>query len=137
MIKYSSTSNRNVAPFYSLMFMSLIIILGLLSGCGTSTTGLASKQELKGTIREFTLPVANSNPGGITKGPDGNIWFTENVSTTQSNKSIGKIGRITPTGKISEFTLPEPAIFPGFITPGLNGTLWFTEPENNKIGSFA
>ena len=29
------------------------------------------------TITEFGTPFDNSSPGGITVGPDGNVWFTE------------------------------------------------------------
>jgi hypothetical protein len=42
------------------------------------------------SVTEFPIPTADSNPVGITRGPDGNLWFTE----TQANK----IGRITPAG---------------------------------------
>jgi virginiamycin B lyase len=138
MIKYSYTSNRKVAPFYSLMFLSLIIILGLLSGCGTSTSGPISKQGLKSKINEFPLPAPNGEVTGITKGPDGNLWFTENIPTTQSDKSIGKIGRITPAGKISEFPLPTSNAILEHITTGPDGNLWFTEflngTDTGKIG---
>jgi streptogramin lyase len=40
-----------------------------------------------GTVTEFSLPTASSNPQGIAAGPDGNLWFTENGSN--------RIGRIT------------------------------------------
>lgn len=33
---------------------------------------------LSGKIREFPPPTANSGPYGITAGPAGNLWFTEN-----------------------------------------------------------
>ena len=29
------------------------------------------------SITEFPVPTANSEPYGITAGPDGNLWFTE------------------------------------------------------------
>jgi virginiamycin B lyase len=32
---------------------------------------------LSGKIREFPIPTADSQPVGITAGPDGNLWFTE------------------------------------------------------------
>jgi serine/threonine protein kinase len=43
-----------------------------------------------GSITEFDVPTANSQPLEITAGPDGNLWFTDHVSA---------IGRITPSGK--------------------------------------
>ena len=79
-----------------------------------------------GTITEFPLPTPGSQPGVITAGPDGNLWFTE----VDGNK----IGRITPGGRISEFPLPTPGSRPGAITAGPDGNLWFTEWATNKIG---
>jgi hypothetical protein len=39
------------------------------------------------TITEFPLPTPNSGPSGITAGPDGALWFSEETGN--------KIGRIT------------------------------------------
>ena len=39
-----------------------------------------------GTFTEIPVPTASSEPLGITKGPDGNIWFTE--------KSGDKVGTV-------------------------------------------
>jgi virginiamycin B lyase len=80
----------------------------------------------KGTITEFSVGIT---PGasralapwleGITAGPDGNVWFTENVG--------GRIGRITPTGEITEFPVVAPdRPRPGGITAGPDGNVWFT-----------
>src|SRR5207245_8578256 len=71
-----------------------------------------------GTITEYLVPTTNDYMGGITSGPDGNIWFVE---------STGKIGHlvlnapdITPapsltvapnnvfTGTVATFTAPQP-----------------------------
>jgi virginiamycin B lyase len=62
----------------------------------------------------------------ITTGPDGNLWFTENVA--------GKVGRVTPSGTITEFATPTSGSGPDFITTGLDGNLWFTEYNVGKIG---
>jgi streptogramin lyase len=80
--------------------------MGILGGCGSSSTASSSHppsstststptQELKGTISEYPLP-AHVSPGDITKGSDGNLWFTTDAA----------IGRITPTGVIRLFSLP-------------------------------
>ncbi len=53
-----------------------------------------------GTITSFSLPTAASHPEGITKGPDGNLWFTE--------YNGNQIGRITPGGTITEFPFLMP-----------------------------
>jgi streptogramin lyase len=62
-----------------------------------------------------------SGPVGITLGPDGNLWFTED----QANK----IGKITTGGVVTEYAA---AGQPNGITLGPDGNLWFT--ETNKIG---
>jgi streptogramin lyase len=59
-----------------------------------------------GTLTEFTLPypvqTVPEDPKvvgayGITAGPDGNLWFTENETSG--------VGRITPNGVVTEFPL--------------------------------
>ncbi len=88
-----------------------------------------------GSITEFPLPTADSQPDGITAGPDRNLWFTE--------YSGNQIGRITPAGSITEFPLPtncsplsSAGCAPSGIAAGPDGTLWFTENFGNKIGRF-
>ena len=49
-------------------------------------------------VTEFSTNLtAGSQPVDITRGPDGNLWFTENANP-------GAIGRITPSGAIAQFT---------------------------------
>jgi hypothetical protein len=95
-----------------------------------------------------TFPVPQTNTqraGGITQGPDGNLWFTENGGAGSA------IGRITPSGEVSSFALPEilhdprqeyEGNYPGLITAGPDGRLWFTNgvgkigrinPDNGRI----
>ena len=80
----------------------------------------------KGKITEFSVGIT---PGatvpsapwleGITAGPDGNVWFTENIG--------GRIGRITPTGEITEFPVAASVRpRPSGITAGPDGNVWFT-----------
>jgi sugar lactone lactonase YvrE len=85
-----------------------------------------------GRITEYPLPAAGSDPGGITTGPDGNLWFTE-------SEGNGKIGRITPAGRITEYPLPTHPSYPeggspSSIVAGPDGNVWFTEVIGNKIG---
>ncbi len=77
------------------------------------------------TITEFTIPTADSVPVDITAGPDGNLWFTENLQ--------GKIGRITPGGTIAEF-LNDANTGPAGITAGPDGNLWYADEYANEIG---
>jgi virginiamycin B lyase len=76
-------------------------------------------------------------PQGITKGPDGNMWFTEH--------GADRIARVTPDGTITEFstgiTRPSGAAAadltdaaPSSIITGADGNLWFTEQIADRIG---
>src|SRR5262245_44006414 len=67
-------------------------------------------------IVEFPLPTPFSAPAGITAGPAGNLWFTEQAGN--------KIGRITPAGIITEFVIST-YFGPAGITAGPDGNLWF------------
>jgi virginiamycin B lyase len=94
----------------------------LVSDCGGC---LASKPVIAritpaGSISEFSLPPADTGPqsvGGITRGPDGALWFTEG--------SAHQIGQMTPAGSLREFPLAE-GVFLDAITSGSDGALWFT-----------
>jgi virginiamycin B lyase len=79
-----------------------------------------------GAITVFDIPTADSNPYGITLGPDGiSLWFTE--------AGASKIGRITTAGIINEYPLAANSQ-PYGITSGSDGDVWFTEGSANKIG---
>ena len=91
------------------------------------TVAAPSVLALSGKIREFPITTAiNSQPVGITAGPDGNLWFTEIASNN--------IGRISTAGVITEFAVPTANSQPVGITAGPDGNLWFTEEHGNKIG---
>lgn len=50
------------------------------------------------TITQYSVPTPSSSPEGITTGPDGALWFTEQ----RSNQT----GRITTPGSIKEYPAP-------------------------------
>jgi streptogramin lyase len=102
-----------------------------LRGCGLTLsgallTGLVSASAQASGITEYSIPTTGSFPIGVTSGPDGNVWFTE--------QDGDKIGRITPAGTITEFSLPTSGSSPVNITAGPDGNLWFTEYAGNGIG---
>src|SRR5262245_56858922 len=72
-------------------------LAGLIAGSPAAVEA-ARPQVPDVTINEFPMPTGSSQPLGITAGPDGNLWFTENTGN--------KIGRITPTGTVHEFPVP-------------------------------
>jgi streptogramin lyase len=79
-----------------------------------------------GVVTEFPVPPFFGFFGGITTGPEGNLWFT------QSNES--RVGRMTTSGAVTLFSLPLPNSAPGDIVLGPDGNLWFTEDLGNRIG---
>lgn len=80
------------------------------SGAGGAPVGL---------IKEIPL---HGNAGDIAAGPDGNLWFTQNVPARTP-----AIGRITPKGKVTRFRKGlSRATQPLDITAGPDGNLWFT-----------
>ncbi len=64
--------------------------------------------------------------GGLTLGPDGNVWFTEQAH----------IGKITTGGKITEYTYPSGATSNSYgdVAVGPDGNVWFTEYNNTIVG---
>jgi virginiamycin B lyase len=89
-----------------------------------------------GRITEYPIPGTatcavgapgnSSVPQGITAGPDGALWFTEECGN--------RIGRITLDGQITEYPVPTVDSHPLGITAGPDGALWFVEKQAEKIG---
>src|SRR5947207_1751353 len=82
-------------------------------GCTETLANKIGRITPSGTVTEFAIPTPNSDPEGITAGPNGDLWFTETL--------VNKIGRITPSGNIDEFAVPTPNNEPGGITAGPDG----------------
>jgi streptogramin lyase len=87
-------------------------------------------------IDEYPLAPGAVNPGSITRGPDGALWFT-------LEGGDGAIGRMTTAGvHTNTFPLPpcsgsscSSSIPPvDQIVLGPNGNLWFTMTRSNAIG---
>ena len=93
------------------------MVLGLLG----SVAGIAAGQ----VITESRSRRRAASPRASLTGPDGNIWFVEQVGN--------RIGRLTLAGVFTEFPVPTPASRPETITIGPDGNLWFTEQDGNKI----
>jgi streptogramin lyase len=128
------------------------------------TLAFAAVATAQVTITGYPVPTAGSYPSGITAGPDGNLWFTE-----QNINQVGQIttaGVITPfaavaspsivtgpdgnlwftdyfgqaiwnmttNGNLTRFSLPNGASYPWFITTGPDGNLWFTARFGSYIG---
>jgi virginiamycin B lyase len=108
--------NRGIFSPWSTILLRFILagILLLLAFAGIAQ----AKQ------KAFSIPTG-SQPIAITRGPDGNFWFTLQNSS--------QVARITPDGVITEFRTPTLS-FPFDITSGPDGNIWFSEGSNGQIG---
>ena len=60
---------------------------------------------MTGHLDQYTIPTAASEPQGITAGPDGNIWFTEEASG-----QVGRLQLVPPVDTTAPaITLTSPA----------------------------
>src|SRR5882757_874692 len=98
-----------------------------LLSCSLASLCLLSGGAWAQVVTEFSAGiVVGGFPEGITAGPDGNLWFTEQRD---------RIGRITPLGVVTEFSAGITAFAgPDGITAGPDGNLWFTEGYIDRIG---
>lgn len=93
-----------------------------------------ARLSIGGSITQFHIPTANSDPRSIVAGNDGNMWFTENRGN--------KIGRISMTGHITEYPVPSTNSGPDGISNceifgcarSVHGHVWFVEDNTNKAG---
>lgn len=77
-----------------------------------------------GALHPYTLP---GDATGVTRGPDGAIWFGVTASTHY-------IGRISTAGVLTLYPLAGSNPYPGGITTGPDGAVWFTELNANQVG---
>jgi streptogramin lyase len=83
----------------------------------------------RGKIAEYTVPSPHCGPAGMTAGPDGQLWFVENLGNR-----LGEFD--ASTGTFTEYAIPSRNSSPVRITADAYGNVWFTEANANKIGEF-
>ena len=124
----AGATNPNYTPVVSDEGHRLVAMVTATNGGDSlSATSAASNEASNGEAENY--PVYKlSQPYGITSGPDGNIWITQN---------IGRISKITPGGEVTEYKSSVPS-GPRYITagPAKENALWFTASTGgeNKIG---
>ena len=94
-------------------------------GSNSATSVATSIVKAVGELYEYEIP-PGSEPGGITQGSDGKIWFTEEL--------VNYIGTITTSGSYTGYRLPT-ASEPARITGGPGGGLWYTDRRSGNIGN--
>jgi virginiamycin B lyase len=84
--------------------------------------------ELNVTIREWAVPSKGAHPHDPAVGPDGSLWFTEQM--------VNKLGRLDPkTGAFKEFSLIQGKNSgPHGLAPDRDGNIWFTANFAGYIG---
>jgi streptogramin lyase len=97
--------------------------IGLLAVAAVAAAGPAGAATHK--ITQFTIKSPGNQPGDMTIGNDGNVWFVDHATN--------KIGRITRTGALAGFAAKKGS-HPSSITTGADGAVWFTETATNTIG---
>jgi streptogramin lyase len=92
-----------------------------------------------GQFHLFALPSPGISVTSIAAGPDGNLWFTENVD--ENGTTSQRIGRMTPAGAFSAFPVPD-SFADGYlhqIIAGPDGNLWFSlegaDANYNALGA--
>jgi streptogramin lyase len=79
-----------------------------------------------GSVSQVAMPSGDKvSYDGMTLGPDGNVWVTENAH----------VGRIKPSGSVSEFAYSDGTLGNnlGDIVTGPDGNLWATEYSTASI----
>lgn len=87
----------------------------------------AGMNSAKVAIAVYPVP-SGASPFGIVRGPDGNMWFTEQFPS-------GSIGRVTPSGVVTEF--PVPKSHDGECIIAGRGVLWFASNQSRLIGKMS
>jgi hypothetical protein len=87
-------------------------------------------RRLPSAITQFPLPASDLLPGGLTVGPDGNLWFTGYAA---SGSAV--VGRITPSGVVTEFPLPAGDSPLAGLTVGQDGNLWCPVDSSPPAGA--
>ncbi|TLZ59144.1 MAG: hypothetical protein E6K20_16500 [Gammaproteobacteria bacterium] len=107
------------------------IILALALGVSLASHGAtpdAEVSELKVTIHEWDVPTKGAHPHDPAVGPDGALWFTEQMAN--------KLGRLDPaTGTFKEYSLIEGKNSgPHGLVADKDGNIWYTANFGGYIG---
>jgi virginiamycin B lyase len=84
-----------------------------------------------GSLTRFTAGIPrDSIPGAIATGPDGALWFIEDVDLADGG-TLGRLARITTTGEITQFPiLRDPDVDDTYLhalVGAPDGRLWFMD----------
>lgn len=112
----------------TLVFASLVA-LAFATGLGSPVINDAppAVAALNVKIHEWDVPSKGGHPHDPAVGPDGSLWFTEQM--------VSKLGRLDPaTGAMKEFPLKGPNDGPHGLVADRDGNIWYTGNFAGYIG---
>jgi virginiamycin B lyase len=114
---------------YKLAKLSMVLLCGGLAAVlvAKSPDPAAAVAELKVSIHEWAVPTKGAHPHDPAVGPDGALWFTEQM--------MNKIGRLDPkSGSFKEYPLKVENSGPHGLVADREGNIWFTGNFAGYIG---
>jgi streptogramin lyase len=116
---------RYRSQVFRLIALGIAIVAALAVALGATLS--AAQAAPVGTLKQFRVPTADTEPLSITNGSDGNRWFVEgNLDSVLESPAIG---RITPAGEITEFPVNCSFCSLSDIVQGPEGILYFTSND--------
>ena len=106
-------------PRFSALIITSIAALALTDIASEPPKSPATVADLRLTIHEWDIPSKGGHPHDPAVGPDGSLWFTEQM--------VSKLGRLDPkTGEMKEFPLKGPNDGPHGLVADRDGNIWYT-----------
>ena len=110
--------------------VALVGVFALRSSTRASVTpakGAGTVGELDVKIKEWSIPSKGGHPHDPAVGPDGALWFTEQM--------VSKLGRLDPaTGEFKEYPLKGANDGPHGLVADREGNIWYTGNFAAHIG---
>ena len=106
-------------PRFSALIITSVAALALTDIASEPSKSPATVANLRVTIHEWDIPSKGGHPHDPAVGPDGSLWFTEQM--------VSKLGRLDPqTGEMKEFPLKGPNDGPHGLVADRDGNIWYT-----------
>src|SRR5215469_10881246 len=99
--------------------VSCATMMGLALPAHHGVPASADVRALNVTIQEWAVPSKGAHPHDPAVGPDGALWFTEQM--------VNKLARLDPaTGEMKEYPLKGPNDGPHGLVADRDGNIWYT-----------